>query len=461
MTAGTCQISAWASRAPGNGAVWAPSMIELGGRFYLFYAAWDPSVGHYCVGVAEGTDPVGPYVDHSTEPVVCQANMGGSIDPDVYQDASGNYYLAWKNNDGLGSTSPATLWSSAVTFDGDGASLSGPTTALLTQNRAWETTIEQPEMVELGGRWILFFSGGPGRPAAMPSPTPTARVRRPLCRPQQHGGVRIGRGRRPDRGRHRSSPTPVGLCGWPTTPGQPATSAIRTVPAVCGWTTVPRRAGHRCCSGRRRHRRRSPRRAPALNDGLPMAATDGGIFSFHTLSWARWVVTLERPGGRHRRRPGRRLLGGGSDGGHLRLRRPVLRIAQPARRCGPPSSAWPRLPTEAGTGRWTARGHSPISASAGNLGSIGGTRWAAPIVAMAAEPGGGGYWEVASDGGIFSFGNARFYGSMGGRRLDDRCGIAPTPDGGGYWEVASDGGVFAFGDARFYGSMGGARLDSR
>jgi len=77
-------------------------------------------------------------------------------------------------------------------------------------------------------------------------------------------------------------------------------------------------------------------------------------------------------------------------------------------------------------------------------------------------PDGGGYWEVASDGGIFAFGDATFYGSMGGRRLDAPVvGITPTPDGGGYWEVASDGGIFAFGDAPFYGSMGGQRLDSR
>ena len=33
-----------------------------------------------------------------------------------------------------------------------------------------------------------------------------------------------------------------------------------------------------------------------------------------------------------------------------------------------------------------------------------------------------------------------------------------TPDGKGYWEVASDGGIFAFGDAGYYGSMGGQPL---
>jgi hypothetical protein len=84
----------------------------------------------------------------------------------------------------------------------------------------------------------------------------------------------------------------------------------------------------------------------------------------------------------------------------------------------------------------------------------------APMVGMAAAPAGNGYWEVASDGGIFTFGAAGFYGSMGGKPLDKPIvGIATTPNGGGYWEVASDGGIFAFGDASFYGSMGGHVLD--
>ena len=36
-----------------------------------------------------------------------------------------------------------------------------------------------------------------------------------------------------------------------------------------------------------------------------------------------------------------------------------------------------------------------------------------PIVAMVPTPGGAGYYLVASDGGIFTFGNARFHGSTG------------------------------------------------
>ncbi len=81
-----------------------------------------------------------------------------------------------------------------------------------------------------------------------------------------------------------------------------------------------------------------------------------------------------------------------------------------------------------------------------------------PIVGIAATPGFG-YWLVASDGGVFSFGDARFRGGTGGLRLTRPIvGMAATPSGRGYWLVASDGGVFSFGDARFHGSTGGNGL---
>src|SRR5581483_1556899 len=76
-----------------------------------------------------------------------------------------------------------------------------------------------------------------------------------------------------------------------------------------------------------------------------------------------------------------------------------------------------------------------------------------------------GYWEVASDGGIFSFGNHQFYGSTGNIKLNKPVvGMAPTPVNGpnggkGYWLVATDGGIFSFGDAQFYGSTGSLVLN--
>ena len=75
---------------------------------------------------------------------------------------------------------------------------------------------------------------------------------------------------------------------------------------------------------------------------------------------------------------------------------------------------------------------------------------------------GNGYWLVASDGGIFSFGDAAFHGSTGAMALNQPIvGMASTPTGNGYWLVASDGGIFSFGDAAFHGSTGAMTLTSR
>ena len=94
------------------------------------------------------------------------------------------------------------------------------------------------------------------------------------------------------------------------------------------------------------------------------------------------------------------------------------------------------------------------------FGSTGAMRLNKPIVGMASTPDGRGYWLVAADGGIFTFGDANFYGSTGAMTLNKPIvGMASTPDGKGYWLVASDGGIFTFGDAGFYGSTGAMRLN--
>jgi hypothetical protein len=79
---------------------------------------------------------------------------------------------------------------------------------------------------------------------------------------------------------------------------------------------------------------------------------------------------------------------------------------------------------------------------------------------MAATPDGLGYWLVASDGGLFSYGTAKFLGSVAGLAATKPIvGMAATPDGLGYWLVASDGGLFAYGTAPFLGSTGSVKLN--
>ncbi|HEX4163762.1 MAG TPA: hypothetical protein VHZ05_14785, partial [Acidimicrobiales bacterium] len=93
-------------------------------------------------------------------------------------------------------------------------------------------------------------------------------------------------------------------------------------------------------------------------------------------------------------------------------------------------------------------------------GSTGSIRLNKPIVGMAATTDGAGYWLVASDGGIFAYGDAQFYGSTGSIRLNKPIvGMAATTDGGGYWLVASDGGIFTYGDGQFWGSTGSLVLN--
>ena len=93
-------------------------------------------------------------------------------------------------------------------------------------------------------------------------------------------------------------------------------------------------------------------------------------------------------------------------------------------------------------------------------GSTGGQHLNAPIVGMASSENGG-YYLVATDGGIFTFGpGATFYGSTGSQHLNAPVvAMAIDPQTGGYWLVASDGGVFAF-NAPFWGSMGAQRLNA-
>ena len=99
--------------------------------------------------------------------------------------------------------------------------------------------------------------------------------------------------------------------------------------------------------------------------------------------------------------------------------------------------------------------------SAQFYGSMGGTHLNKPVVGIAVTPDGAGYWLVASDGGVFAFGDAIFYGSAGSLTLNKPVvGIASTPNGRGYWIVASDGGIFNYGPAAaFLGSTGGTTLN--
>ncbi len=80
----------------------------------------------------------------------------------------------------------------------------------------------------------------------------------------------------------------------------------------------------------------------------------------------------------------------------------------------------------------------------------------APIVGMVHSVTGRGYFLVASDGGVFAFGDAQFAGSCPGIGGCAGSAVAVVPDatGLGYWVVTNTGHVYSFGDAQYYGGPG-------
>jgi hypothetical protein len=112
-----------------------------------------------------------------------------------------------------------------------------------------------------------------------------------------------------------------------------------------------------------------------------------------------------------------------------------------------------------GDGYWLADSGGEVRTlgDAGYYGSMAGARLNQPIVHIVSTADGRGYWLVAPDRGTFAFGDAHFYGSMA--ELPLNAPIVDIATTGGYWLVASDGGVFAF-DAPFLGSGALALHDS-
>ncbi len=214
---------------------------------------------------------------------------------------------------------------------------------------------------------------------------------------------------------------------------------------------------------------------PVPGTGYWQVASDGGIFNYGSAGFygSAGSLTLNQPivGMATTQDQGGYWLVASDGGvfsygdanfygstGSLKLNKPIVGMA--ATPYVPGAGGAPAKP--AGLGYWLVASDGGIFSygDANFYGSTGSLKLNQPIVGMAATPDGKGYWLVASDGGIFSYGDATFYGSTGSLKLNQPIvGMAATPDGKGYWLVASDGGIFSYGDAVFQGSAGSLKLN--
>ena len=141
-----------------EGLTWAPEVIQVGNRWLLYYTAHDARRNHQCIGVASAASPKGPFVDSSPQPLVCQIELGGSIDADPFRDGDGKLYLYFKN-DGNAVRARTSIWGQQL--GPNGLSVVGSPVEIEKDDNAWEMrVVEAPTMVRSPTGYVLFYSGG-------------------------------------------------------------------------------------------------------------------------------------------------------------------------------------------------------------------------------------------------------------------------------------------------------------
>ena len=147
--------------------VWAPGVAHIDGRWVAFYAVRVRlDVDRFCISVATAASPLGPFVDDTTGPLVCDADPHGSIDPQPFVDEDGSAWLLWKS-EGVPGSVPTRIWSRQLAPGGTGFAPGSAPTELLRTSQAWEgDVVENPAMVRHQGRLALFYSGNEHRSAA-------------------------------------------------------------------------------------------------------------------------------------------------------------------------------------------------------------------------------------------------------------------------------------------------------
>ena len=140
------------------GATWSPTVVHTGVlQWVMFYVAHDQASGHECIGRAVASRLTEIFHDDNSQPVVCQVEHGGSIDPEVFTDpATGALWMTWKTDDPAIGGSPE-IWSAQL--DSTATHFVSTPGRLIRLDRDDEVPqIEGPVLAGVEGRYWLFYS---------------------------------------------------------------------------------------------------------------------------------------------------------------------------------------------------------------------------------------------------------------------------------------------------------------
>lgn len=147
-------LAPWAK----EGFTWAPEVLATGGKFVVYFTARERKSDLQCIGAAVSADPRGPFLSDAAAPLVCQRELGGTIDAHPFRDADGQLYLYYKNDGNNPKVlKTAQIWAQRLVPDG--LSLQGKAAPLVSADKHWEwRVVEAPTMVRHANGYKLFFS---------------------------------------------------------------------------------------------------------------------------------------------------------------------------------------------------------------------------------------------------------------------------------------------------------------
>jgi beta-xylosidase len=141
-----------------KGRTWAPEVIKHRGRWLLYYTARHKARQTQCIGVAVARDPRGPFRDNSAKPLVCQYEIGGTIDANPFRDADGRLYLYYKSDENSVRRPYTDIWGQRLSANGLRV-VGSPVPLVRNERESWEHhVVEAPTMVRRGRAYVLLFS---------------------------------------------------------------------------------------------------------------------------------------------------------------------------------------------------------------------------------------------------------------------------------------------------------------